>query len=207
MRILDIPFRERFEAFVDHGSHEAFQCFSPTGRVPCLLDGETVVWDSLAILEYLAEIYPNVWPSDRVARAFARSAAAEMHSGFSALRNFCPMSCGVRIELTTYPTELRVDLDRLDKIWREGIGRFGGPFLAGDGFTGIDAFFAPIAFRLQTYGLSLSSVSDVYVDRLRRLPAMQEWYSASLAETVRESNHEAELLAAGRITADLRACT
>ncbi|WP_242013862.1 glutathione S-transferase C-terminal domain-containing protein [Gemmobacter caeni] len=100
-----------------------------------------------------------------------------------------------------------MDLDRLDKIWREGIGRFGGPFLAGDGFTGIDAFFAPIAFRLQTYGLSLSSVSDVYVDRLRRLPAMQEWYSASLAETVRESNHEAELLAAGRITADLRACT
>ncbi len=205
LKALDIPFEERVEPFIDHGSYEAFRAFSPTGRVPCLIDGEVMVWDSLAITEYVAETHKQVWPADRVARAFARSIAAEMHSGFSALRNVCTMNCGLRVELFERSAALEADLARIDEIWREGLERFGGPFLAGRAFTAADAFLAPVAFRLQTYGITLSPEADAYAERLRQLPAMQEWYAAGIAETWREPDHEAEARAAGRIIADYRA--
>lgn len=205
MRMLEIPFEEKLEAFIPHGSFESFRAFSPTGRVPLLVDGAISVWDSLAITEYLAERRGSVWPADRAARAFARSAAAEMHSGFSALRNICGMSCGLRVELFERPPALLADLRRIDEIWREGLERFGGPYLTGERFTAVDAFYAPVAFRLQTYGLQLSPMSDAYALRLRDLPPMREWYQAGVAETWREPDHEAEVLAAGSIIADLRA--
>lgn len=198
MRTLEIPFQERLHVFgSDFG-------FSPTKRVPVLTDDEAVVWDSLAIAEYLADSHPQVWPADRIARAWARSAAAEMHSGFTQLRNDCSMTCGQRIQLIGISPQLRVDLDRLEAVWNEGLARFGGPFLAGPVFTAVDAFFAPVALRIQTYGLHLNDTALAYARRLRELPAMQAWYAEALLEPWREGSHEAHIAACGRIIDDLR---
>lgn len=205
LRELDIPFEERLHRFVPGPSQSEFLGFSPSGKVPCLHDGTTVVWDSLAIAEYVAETHPRVWPADRVARAFARSAAAEMHSGFGALRAGASMSCGVRIELAQISQALSADLRRLEALWGEGLARFGGPFLAGATFSAADAFFAPVAFRVQTYALPLAAQPKAYVEHLLALPGMREWYAQALAETFRDEPHELELLAAGRLLADLRA--
>ena len=131
MRERDIAFRERLVPF---GS-SSFRAFSPSGRVPALHDGDVVVWDSLAIVEYLAERHAGVWPADPIARAWARSAAAEMHSSFSALRSRCTNSCGLRIRLHDYPPELAGDVARLTELWSEGLASSGGPFLAGSEFT------------------------------------------------------------------------
>ena len=204
LRQLDIPFTERLEPFIPHGSHDAFRAFSPTGRVPLLVDGDTKVWDSLAIVEYVAESHPQVWPEDKAARAFARAISAEMHAGFATLRNACGMNCGLRITLSATSPALQADLARIDEIWSEGLARFGGPFLTGAAFTAADAFYAPVALRLQTYGLTLSAPANAYAAHLLALPAMQDWYSAALTETWREPSHEAEVAAAGTITRDLR---
>lgn len=204
LRMLDIPFTERLQPFIDYGSHDAFRDFSPTGRVPLLIDGDTSVWDSLAITEYAAEDHARVWPADRAARAFARSIAAEMHSGFSELRNVCTMNCGIRVELNERSPALEGDLARIDEIWCEGLSRFGGPFLAGDTFTAADAFYAPVVLRLQTYGISLSDAANAYAARILALPPLVEWYEAGLAEIWREPVHEQEAHAAGKITLDLR---
>ena len=204
LKALDIPFAERLEPFIAHGSHDAFRAFSPTGRVPLLLDGEIKVWDSLAIAEYVAESHPQIWPADKAARAFARAISAEMHAGFATLRNVCGMNCGLRIRLHAVTPALQADLDRIDEIWCEGLSRFGGPFLAGASFTAADAFYAPVALRLQTYGLTLSPPAAAYAARLLALPAMQDWYDAALNETWREPSHEADIVAAGTITSDLR---
>lgn len=204
LRELQIPFEERLETFEAQGSYTKFRRFSPSGAVPCLVDGETRVWDSLAIVEYVAEQHP-VWPTDRVARAWARSATAEMHSGFSALRNRCSMSCGMRIRLASIPEDLRKNLARLNELWSEGLSRFGGPFLAGDRFTAVDAFFCPVAFRIQTYDLPLEPPAADYAKRLLNLAAMREWYASALAETTRDWPHEEDLRALGELTQDLRA--
>ena len=147
MRERGIAFEEVLRPFVEGGSHAAFVAFSPTGKVPCLLDGGTVVWDSLAIVEYLAERHAGVWPADPLARAWARCAAAEMHSGFGVLRNECSMTVGLRLELHRVSDGLRSELARLEELWGEGLARFGGPFLAGAAFTAVDAFFVPVAGR------------------------------------------------------------
>ncbi len=204
MKTLGIPFEERFHRFASPEWAEVRKV-SPSGRVPCLVDGDTVVWDSLAIAEYLAEGHPGVWPGDTVARAWARSAAAEMHSGFSNLRNICTMNVGLRIELASYPDALATEVKRLSSLWNDGLQRFGGPFLAGKGFTAVDAFYCPVAFRVQTYSLKLDGPAAAYAARLLALPAMAEWYQAGLAEDFREENHEADARAAGRWISDLRA--
>ncbi len=204
---LGIAFEERMVTFAqgDGASWQAFRAFSPTGKVPCLHDGDRVVWDSLAIAEYLAERHADVWPSDPAARAWARCAAAEMHSGFAALRNYCGMSCGVRIRLPdTLPAALRVDLARLDELWREGLARFGGPFLAGAEFGAVDAFFAPVAFRIQTCGLTLGAAAAAYAQRLLALPGMRRWYEAALQEAWRDEAHELEVRHSGIVWQDLR---
>jgi glutathione S-transferase len=202
MRELAIPFEERVTPFGEPG---AFHAFSPTGKVPCLVEGGTVVWDSLAIAEYLAERRPDVWPRDRAARAWARCAAAEMHSGFSALRSVCGMNCGLRVRIGPFPQGVLDDCARLDALWGEGLARFGGPFLAGREFGAVDAFFAPVAFRVQTYAPPLAPASRAYVERLLALPSMQAWYEAALAEPWRDAPHDAEASAVGEIVADLRA--
>ncbi|NBN64522.1 glutathione S-transferase [Microvirga tunisiensis] len=203
MRVLDIPFEERLVPFRS-AEWQAVEELSPTGRVPCLVDGERLVWDSLAITEYLAEIRSEVWPADRTARAFARSVAAEMHSGFQALRAMCSMNCGLKVRLSAVTPAVARDWARIDALWQDGLSRFGGPFLAGTGFTAADAFYAPVAFRARTYAPDLSPASSAYVARLLDLPAMQDWFRAALAEPWRDAPHEAEILAAGTILEDLR---
>lgn len=203
LKTLGIPFKEHLHFF----GQENFAGFSPTALVPALVDGETTVWDSLAIAEYVFEDHSAVWPVNKAARAYARSAAAEMHSGFTALRSQCSMTIGVRVTLNETPPALLRDLKRIDALWTTGFERFGGPFIAGDVFTAADAFFAPVAFRVQTYGIHehLSEASLAYVNRLLALPAMQEWYQAGLAETQRDIPHEAEIAEAGTVTEDFRA--
>ena len=160
---------------------------------------------TLAITEYLDEKHAHVWPADPVSRAWARSAAAEMHSGFQALRNICGMNCGVRIRLHSVDATLARDLQRLEQLWADGFARFGGPFLAGAAFSAADAFFAPVAMRIQTYDPPLGEAARRYAARLRELPAMKQWYEAALAETWRDEEHEVELRAVGTWTQDLRA--
>jgi len=204
MRELRIAFDERQLAFSPGSSWDTFRHFSPTGKVPCLVDGAITVWDSLAISEYLAERHAGVWPADATARAWARCATAEMHAGFSALRSRCPMNCGLRVKPHAIGDELRRDLARLQELWSDGLSRHGGPYLAGSTFTAVDAFFAPVAFRIQTYDLQLGDVAAAYARRLLALPAMQAWYRAGLVEPWRETEHEAEILAAGTLVADYR---
>ena len=200
-----IPFEEILVPFPPGSSWNLYRPFAPAGRVPVLHDGDLKVWDSLAIIEYVAEQYPGVWPKDRVARAWSRSAAAEMHSGFQTLRNLCSMNIGLRVTLNQRPPELEKDLTRIAELWAEGRARFGGPYLAGPGFTAIDAFFAPVVFRAQTYGILTDAASAAYCAHMLAHPALKEWQTAALTETWRELHHEAEAKASGSITADLRA--
>ncbi|HET7612162.1 MAG TPA: glutathione S-transferase family protein [Rhodanobacteraceae bacterium] len=205
LRERGIAFKEELVRFETGSSWKAFRKFSPSGKVPCLVDGGTVVWDSLAIAEYVAESNPGAWPADREARAFARSAAAEMHSGFPALREQCTMNCGIRVQLRRIDDALSRDLARVNELWNEGLRRFGGPFLAGAEFTAADAFYAPVAFRIQTYSPPLDAAANAYAQRLLALPSMRDWYASALAETWRDAAHEAEVANWGTITEDLRA--
>ena len=208
MNVLDIPFEEQVMPFTAGGygaSHDTFRNFSPSGLVPCLHDDKTVIWESLGIVEYLAERHTGVWPGTPQSRAWARCATAEMHAGFAALRNICTMNVGVRIKLHETPPALTRDIARLDELWTEGLTRFGGPYLAGESFTAVDAFYAPVAFRIRTYGLTLSHGPAAYGARLLALPAMQRWEADALVETWREPGHEEEAAAVGEIVEDRRA--
>ncbi|MEI7784496.1 MAG: glutathione S-transferase family protein [Betaproteobacteria bacterium] len=205
MRALGLDFEESLHPFPMGGGPTGFDAFSPTGKVPCLVDGGLTVWDSLAIAEYLAERHAAVWPPSAPARAWARSAAAEMHSGFSTLRQVCSMSCGVRVHLRDEAqASLAADLRRLQSLWREGLQRFGGPYLAGAAFTAVDAFFCPVAFRVQTYSLPLDPVCSAYVLTLLELPAMRQWYDSALSEPWVEPAHDADVLAFGELISDAR---
>jgi glutathione S-transferase len=205
MRERSIEFDEKFVAFEPGPNWLAFRKFSPNGRVPCLKHGDVTVWDSLAIVEYLAERHAGVWPKDSRARAWARCASAEMHSAFGALRERCSMNCGIRVRLHEIPAALAQDIARVDELWSEGLTRFGGPFLTGAAFTAVDAFFAPVAFRVQTYGLSLSAPASAYAARLLGLAAVRDWYAAALQEKYRDAAHEEECRKVGTWTADYRA--
>jgi glutathione S-transferase len=204
MRALGIPFAEQVVPFDPGTSWAKFRAFSPSGKVPCLVDGATVAWDSMGITEYLAERHAGVWPQDPLARAWARCAAAEMHSGFGALRQHCSMNCGVRARLDAIPPALQRDLDRIDELWSEGLHRFGGPFLAGPAFTAVDAFYAPVAFRIRTYGLATSETAAGYARRLLALPAMRDWDDEALAEPWRDAEHEVDAMQGATLIEDLR---
>ena len=159
---------------------------SPSGKVPCLIDGDTVVWDSLAICEYVAEQVPALWPADRARRAEARAVSAEMHSGFKALRKGYPMD--VRAALPDHPrdAEIEADVARIVAIWEGCRARFAadGPFLFGT-FSIADAMYAPVVWRFHTYGVALPPAAAAWAEHLRGLPAMQEWRAAALAEPAR----------------------
>lgn len=203
MKALGIAFEDRVEPFTKPSNYEEFRAFSPTGQVPVLLDQARTVWDSLGIVFYLAERHPGVWPDDEAARAFAMCAIAEMHGGFSALRNDCTMNVGVRVEPRPMRPALHRDIARIRELFEEALDTFGGPWLAGPRFTALDAFFAPVAFRIRTYGLDVGR-GHAWVERVLAHPAMLQWETEALAETWREESHEAELAAAGRIVADYR---
>ena len=203
MTELNIPFTEKLIPFQE-SNHANFKTFAPSAKVPCLHDADTVVWDSLAIMEYVAEAYPNVWPQNPQARAWARSASAEMHSGFSSLRNHCSMNCGLRLRLHAMPESLLNDIQRLDELWNDGLARFGGPFLAGEQFTGVDAYYAPVVFRVQSYNLPLSESALAYCQRILALAGMQQWYAAALREPWREESHERDVLSQAELLHDYR---
>lgn len=203
MKAFGISFEDRVEPFAKPDNYEDFRAFSPTGQVPLLLDGERAVWDSLGIAMYLAERHPGVWPEDEEARTFAQCVVAEMHGGFGALRGDCTMNVGVRVTPKPMSQALRRNLARVREIFEEGLGRFGGPWLAGPSFTAADAFYAPVAFRIRTYGLDVGK-GQAWVEQVLAHPAMREWETQALAETWREEGHEAELAACGMITADYR---
>lgn len=204
MKELHIPFNEQREPLVATGGDVDYRTFSPSAKVPCLVDGKVVVWDSLAIIEYIAEVHREVWPGSVEARAWARSAAAEMHSGFGALREQCSMNCGLRVKKQSISAPLQRDIDRLNALWEEGLTKFGGPFLAGERFTAVDAFFAPVAFRIQTYDLSMSENAAAYAQRLLELPHVQDWYNAALQEPWRHADYDAAALHDATLIADHR---
>jgi glutathione S-transferase len=203
MRALGIGFADEVRPFAAADNYEAFRAFSPTGQVPVLLDGQRRMWDSLGITLYLAERHPGIWPEDEDARAFAQAIVAEMHGGFAALRNDCTMNVGVRVAPRPMSTELMRNVARLQEIFVQGLERFGGPWLAGPRFTAADAFYAPVAFRVRTFGLDVGP-GQAWVDHVLAHPAMKEWEAQALAEAWREAGHEAELAATGTITADYR---
>jgi glutathione S-transferase len=207
MKALGIAFEDRLEPFTRPDNYDDFRRFSPTGQVPVLLakesGGEWRVWDSLGITLYLADRHPEVWPQDKAARAFAQAIVAEMHGGFGALRNDCTMNVGVRVTPRPMSPALQRNVARVRELFEEALSRFGGPWLAGAAFTAADAFYAPVAFRIRTYGLDVGA-GQAWVEHVIAHPAMQEWEAQALAETWREASHEQELAAAGTITADYR---
>ena len=204
LKALNIPFEEKIIPFHDTEAWEQFKKLSPNGKVPCLVDGKTIVWDSLAIVEYMAEEDKRIWPKEKEARAWARSASAQMHSGFQELRNICGMNCGVRIELNEISSALKKEISQIEDLWQQGLERFGGPFLAGDQISAVDAFFAPVVFRIQTYGLKVNPVAQGYVQLMQDHPVMKEWYTAALLETWRDLPHDSDVDLVGKITLDLR---
>ena len=152
---------------------------SPSGLVPALKDGDLTVWDSLAICEYLAEKFPGLWPKDAAARAEARAAAAEMHSGFGSLRGECPMDLAAEPRVVELSEATHKDIRRIVALWSDLLGRHGGPFLAGD-WSIADAFFTPVATRFRTYGVKLSDFGDggacgAYAERLLETPEFKAW--------------------------------
>jgi glutathione S-transferase len=161
--------------------------FSHSGKVPALVDGDITVWDSLAIIEYLAEKYPEtrLWPEDRASRAHARSISAEMHSGFLPLRNECGMNLHRPIRPVPMSDDARANVARIQEIWADCQMRYGkqGPFLFG-AFSGADAMFAPVVHRFRTYAIPVKPEAQHYVDAMMSLPAFQEWTRDGLAETL-----------------------
>ena len=204
MKALGIPFEDRLEPFVAALNYGAFRSFSPTGQVPVLIDGDRTIYDSMGIALYLADRHEGVWPKDADARAWAMCAASEMHSGFSALRNDCTMNVGVRVRPKPMSDALKANIARITELWNEGLARFGGPYLAGADLTAVDAFFAPVAWRVRTYGLDVGAAGQAWVDHIIAHPAMQQWEAEALTETWREVGHEEELAACGDIIADYR---
>lgn len=161
----------------------AIAAVNPAGRVPVLHDGDLVIWDSLAICEYVHELYPaaTLWPTERAARARARAVAAEMHSGFAALREAMPMNLRERRPGVGHTPAALADAARVLTVWREALARSGGPFLFG-GFTIADAMYAPVTTRFATYGLALDATCGAYAAAIGALPAMQAWRAAAEAE-------------------------
>lgn len=157
---------------------------SPAGKVPILIDGDVTVWESIAIMEHVGEAYGvPVWPADRKARAMARSIAAEMHSGFSALRSACPMNLGKKFAQKDRGEAVARDVARFSEIVRQAREHFraGGPFLFG-AFSAADAMYAPLVTRLDTYSIALDATTRAYADAILILPAFQEWRSAAMEE-------------------------
>ncbi|UFZ06284.1 glutathione S-transferase family protein [Bradyrhizobium ontarionense] len=156
---------------------------SPAGKVPILVDGVITAWDSLAIIEYLAERFPQagLWPSEPGARAHARSISAEMHSGFPALRNECPMNLHRPVRPVELSADAKANIARIEEIWRDCRVRYGGPFLFGR-FGAADAMFAPVVTRLHTFAVPVAAETRAYMDTMMALPAFAAWVKDGLAE-------------------------
>ncbi len=186
MKVLGIPFEERRIALYRPESKQAILRDSPSGKVPCLIDGEVRVWDSLAILEYLAETHAELWPAGRAARAWARSISAEMHSGFAALRRHMSMNIRKRYAGKGRTPESLADVERIVAIWSEcrAAHAAAGPYLFGR-FTAADAMYAPVVLRFRSYAVELPPECRAYCDATLALPALGEWIAAAEREEER----------------------
>ena len=179
-----VPFEDVVIPFDFANGHPKFKEISPTGRVPVLHHGDVRVWESLAIIEYAAELFPQagLWPEDPAERAAARSYSMEMLSGFTALRGACPMNIRREKRAINLPAGVMADVERIETIWREAIARSGGPFLFGS-FTAADAMFAPVVNRFEIYDLTRNPRSLEYMDAVKTHPAFRKWQEAALKET------------------------
>src|SRR5437763_7288433 len=185
MKVAGIAFDEIVIPLCEPGSRERVLAYSPTGKVPALADGDIPVWESLAILDHLADAVPQagLWPTDGKARAHARAVAAEMHAGFAALRRYCPMNMWRPPKVRELTPEAAADVHRIEVIWTDCRTRFGkqGPFLFG-AFGAADAMYAPIVSRFVTYAIEVGPVALGYMEAVQALPAWQEWRAAALTE-------------------------
>jgi glutathione S-transferase len=192
LRQAGIPFEEvlvRFDSFsADSQFKQTLARLNPAGKVPVLQDGELVIWDTLAIAEYVAEQHPEkqLWPQDKAARARARSVCAEMHAGFSNLRSHCPQNIEASLPevgalLWRDKPAVRADVERLVAMWSELLAQHGGPLLFGS-FSIADAYFAPVCMRFKTYGLPVPPGIAAYVERVATLPGVAAWIQDARAE-------------------------
>ncbi len=185
MRHFSMPFKEIYIPLYQEGTKETLRKWSPSGLVPALRNGDFAVWDSLAICEYLQELFPEhaMWPKDAEARAVARSVSAEIHAGFGALRRSMPMNCRLTFPGKGMNDESAADIERITNLWLKCREKFGasGPMLFGD-FSIADAMFAPVALRFRTYEVQLDEVCEAYVAALLSLPEVVEWVADAQAE-------------------------
>lgn len=188
MKVAGIGFDEIRIALDRPDTKASILAHSPSGKVPCLIDGELRVWDSLAICEYVSETYAGgaLWPADRARRALARAAAAEMHSGFTAVRSQMPMDIRSRDpergRAAQQSAEVTAEIARIRVLWTGCLQRSGGPFLCG-AFSIADAFYAPVVTRFATYGVELPPELSAWGERILALAPMQQWIDAAHAET------------------------
>lgn len=188
MKAAGIAFEEVFiPLYTGPADKQRILDVNPAGKVPALIDGDVTVWDSLAIIEYVAERFPEarLWPEDRAARAHARSISAEMHSGFAALRNECGMNLHRPVKAKPLSEAARADVARVEQIWIDCRARHGGqgPFLFG-AFSAADAMYAPVVHRFRIYAIDAAPVARDYMAAMMAQPAFAEWTAAGLAETI-----------------------
>ena len=183
MEAAGVPFKDVVIPFDFAAGNPEFRKISPTGRVPVLHHGEVRVWESLAIIEYVAELFPEagIWPKDRAARAEARAISMEMLSGFRALRGACPMNIRRVPGEIDLPEGVSDDVARIEAIWKAALARSGGPFLFG-AFSAADAMYAPVVNRFEIYRLTKDETVLAYMARVKAHPAWQKWKAAALAE-------------------------
>jgi glutathione S-transferase len=198
MKHFGIDFTEKLVGVAGRGASDLHRAYSANGLVPCLHVDDFQVWDTLAIAEYLAETYPDkhLWPTEKWARARARSMSAEMHSGFGALRSAYGMNIKMRLKGAPPSPEVAADIARICAVWEEARGKFAkgnGPYLFGD-FSVADAMFAPVIWRFFSYNVALPPVAQAYVDAMLAHPAMKEWEAAALAETTALAHYDSAAL-------------
>ncbi len=187
MKAAGISFEETLIPLYEPGSAEEIRKYSPAGKVPVLIDGGDTVWESLAILEHLAEKFPQagLWPSDPRARSHARAVATEMHAGFQPLRQHCTMNLWLPAKPRPQPDEVMANVRRIEALWADCRARFGKnagePFLFGT-FGAADAMYAPVVARFHNYGLPVGAQTRAYMDAVMALPAWQEWHAAAMQE-------------------------
>ncbi len=189
MRALGIPFEETVIPLKRPETKEAIAKYSPSGKVPALIDGDLSIWESLAIIEYLAEnkVDKHIWPRNREARAHARAISNEMHGGFLALRQACPMNLAKRFKTPPLSGDASANVARIEQIWRDARARFGarthdsGPYLFGQ-FTATDAMYAPVVTRLDTYQIPVASDTRAYMDAVLSHASFLQWKKEALTE-------------------------
>jgi glutathione S-transferase len=195
LKVKSIAFDEIVIPLYEPGSREEILKYSPAGKVPVLINGDEHVWESLALLEHLAERFPetHLWPEDARARNHARAVSAEMHAGFMALRRDCTMNMWLPPKPRSQSDAVMADVARIEELWADCRARYseGGPFLFGP-FTAADAMYAPVVSRFHTYGIPVNATARAYMDAVMALPAWRAWYDAAMKEDWIMRNNEPE---------------